>query len=202
MVERLTLLLVVFALMLGGTACPVADDDDSTSDDDDTAPDDADTVPDDDDTAPDDDDTAGPVPCSSLGGIVLSMSSSVGVGICGMPWTDQGVVFNTNPYAAPTCPQPCAAFNAGPAFWLAPAELFADLLGVSCTVSSVEVDLTEVGSPGLTTVSLTDPTGAPLGSATSTMYGVLETVTVSTSGQGAVLSIQSCEALISEVRLY
>ena len=191
-----SLLLALLALFL--VACPTGDDDDdSAADDDDSSADDDDAIDDDDTGQPDDDDVVLP-DCSDQGGVTLTMDGDTAA--CEVEWVENSVAIRF--VEVPDCGGACSAMLSGGDAQLQPASMKLDLGGLDCTVTKIEVDLTDSGGAGTAAVLGVDNTGALLGMEMNTQVGVMETIEVDPGSPIEAAGVIGCDTLVHEIRLY
>jgi hypothetical protein len=163
-------------------------------DDDDSAGDDDDATGDDDDAADDDDDDGG-VACD---GIILTLAGSGAE--CDVPWTEGGASIELTNHCISSA---CSGDQAEGDVWIYPAMLSVDFDSLDCTVTRVEVDLTDFGGPGTATVTLLNSSSSVMDASANSGTGAVESmVLTATSGVAGSVAICGSETQVHEIRLY
>ncbi|MCO4772829.1 MAG: hypothetical protein KDA24_22545 [Deltaproteobacteria bacterium] len=199
--------LLILLLALGLAACPrprgggddddAANDDDSASDDDDAAGDDDDATGDDDDATGDDDDDATGDDDDDGGACQISLTFATGsTETCNEPWTEQGVELSLR---IGTCGSGsnCSGAADSSGVWVYPAEIYGYFGDLDCTPGAVEIDINDYTGVGAVDAVLYDSSGGVISSATNTMVGSQERLTLPvTSGTPVAFGVSGCETQV------
>ncbi len=139
-------------------------------------------------------------PCSDMP-IIVTLPGAANTA-CGGQWDVAGVPLQIQNSLHQTCGGGgCSAGSNATGVWLYPAQLFADLGGIDCEPSVVQVDVTSYGAD--VRVTLFDTAGSIVAEADSQLNGFPETVSVAVplGVELAGVGMHGCEDLIHEIRV-
>jgi len=144
-----------------------------------------------------------PVVSSALASTTIILDlDGVQVTQCYEPWQEDGVTLQFVETVYPDCTTGSCYFglDAGEV-WLYPARLSLDLTGLSCQVTSAEVDIIDWCGAGCTN-AIFYKEAALLDVAENTVVASEETLVLSSASAPTTLTVSSCEGMALEIRLH
>ena len=136
-------------------------------------------------------------PCGDSGGVIVTFDAG-GTTSCDEPFTEAGVGMVFTP--GPDC-SGCSPSVAGGDAVLAPAMIRMDFAEVGCSVTRLEIDITDSNGAGTVMMMAVDMDGNMLGSATNEGTGSMETLSLEPGQEMEGGGIAGCDTAVHEVRL-